>query len=77
MAIVLPETNRVDSFAQAHGITEEEVVWWNVDYFLENRTFWLPVGRDFFTSVPLSQQGSVLLLDGQALLANDKLLVVR
>lgn len=74
MAIVTPDTNRVDSFAAAHDLTTQQVVRYNLPYFLENRTLWLPVGEDFNTDVPLSQAGRDLLVDGVRLLVNGRLL---
>lgn len=74
MAVVLPETNRVDSFASAHGLTTQEVVRFNLPYFLANRTFWLPVGEDFLTEAPLSQAGRDLLVDGLRLVVNGRYL---
>ena len=74
MAVVTPDTNRVDSFAEAHGLTTQQVVRYNLPYFLENRTLWLPVGDDFLTSVPLSQAGRDLLVNGVRLLVNGRVL---
>ena len=76
MALVTPQTNRTDTFAAAHGITVSQVVAYNIDYFLANRTFWLPVGEDFRVQVPLSQSGRDLLLDGNTLLVNGDRLVI-
>ena len=76
MAVVRPETNRCDTFAAAHGITVSQLVGWNIEYFIDNRTFWLPVGEDFRTQVPLSQSGRDLLLNGETLLVNGDRLVI-
>ena len=76
MALVTPATNRTDSFAAAHGITIPDLVAWNIEYFLANRTFFLPVGEDFRTQVPLSQSGRDLLLNGETLLVNGDRLVI-
>ena len=76
MAIVTQSTNRIDSFALAHGITESEVVRWNLSYFQENFTFWLPVGEDFRNAVPEPVRGFYLTLNGNIFLVNDKRLVI-
>lgn len=69
MAIVTPSSNRLDSFAAANGIAEQDVVRWNVAYFTENRTPFLPIGDDFRTSPP-----SVAL--GRSLVVNDSILTI-
>lgn len=76
MARVTPDTNRVDSFAAANGITPTEVIRWNIQYFIDNSTFFLPVGDDFYTAPPLSASGRDLIVNGKQLIVNDKILVV-
>ena len=76
MARVTPDTNRVDTFAEAHDLTPLDVVRWNLQYFIENSTFWLPVGEDFYTAAPLSASGRDLIVNGKQLIVNDKILVV-
>ena len=78
MARITPQTNRIDTFAAANGISEGDVVRWNMDYFNGNPTFWLPLGRDFNTEAPLSRAGlrltvgdgeqSLLVVDGEYLI---------
>ena len=77
MALVTPQTNRIDTFAAAHGITTSEVVRWNLGWFLTWKTFWLPVNTDFLTASPLSQAGRDLLVDGRVLLVDGRRFVVR
>ena len=76
--IVTPETNRISTFATAAGITPEEVVRYNLAYFIENRTMWLPVGDDFFVTPEALYAGEVLLIGDKdtELLVNDHILVV-
>ena len=76
MAIVTSATNRVDSFAAAHGIAEQDVIRWNIDYFISSRTFFLPVGEDFRTSPPSQSLGRSLVVNDSLLLVNDDQLAV-
>lgn len=76
MAIVRPETNRVDSFAAAHNISPLQVIRWNIGYFVTNRTFWLPVGEDFNEAAPLAPAGHTLLVNDSELLVNGDLLEI-
>ena len=76
MAIVTADTNRVDSFAAAHGIAEQDVIRWNIDYFVGSRTFWLPVGEDFSIRAPTLSLGRSLLVNGHVLLVNGRELAI-
>ena len=76
MAVVTPDTNRIDTFAAAHGISHRDVVRYNLDYFLENNTFWLPVGANFDTASRLTAAGRVLLVNDQQLIVNDNEILV-
>lgn len=77
MAIVTAATNRVDSFAKFHGISEADVVRWNLQYFVDNRTLFLPLGVDFAAAAPLGQSGRDLLVDDQVLLVDGRILTIR
>lgn len=77
MSIVTQSTNRVDTFAAAHGISEADLVRWNLPYFTENSTFWLPVGDDFNTFAPPGQSTRTLLVDDGYLIVNDRYLGLR
>ena len=73
---ITPDTNRLDSFAAAHGLSETDVVRWNLQYFLDHNTFWLPLGEEFYTAAPLSASGRDFVVNGRQLIVNDKILVV-
>lgn len=76
MALVTADTNRVDSFAKAHGISEQNLIRWNINYFIDNRTFWLPIGENLFVEAPRTGLGHLLLTDGNILLVNGGRLVL-
>lgn len=76
MARVTPSTNRVSTFAEAHGLTVQEVVRWNRPYFEASRTVWLPLDEDFATEAPRIGSGHALVIDGGYLLVNGDILVV-
>ena len=76
MARVTPDTNRVGTFAEAHGITPTDVIRWNLQYFIDNSTLFLQVGDDLYLAPPLSASGHELIVNGGRLVVNDKLLVV-
>lgn len=76
MAIVTPATNRTDTFAAAHGLEVQDLIRYNLDYFLENRTMWLPVGDDFRTGAPPGRRGRDLIVNDNLLLVNDDIFAV-
>lgn len=76
MPRVTPQTNRVYTFAEAYGITPQQVVSYNINYFEENRTFWLPVGADMNIAPPLVGAGRILLVNDEDLVINDEVLVL-
>ena len=76
MAVVTPATNRIDTFAAAHGIEVQDLIRFNLAYFLASRTMWLPVGDDFRTEAPPGRRGRDLVIDGHLLLVNDGILAV-
>lgn len=77
MAKVIPATNRTDLFAQAHGITVQELVRYNLHYFQANVTCWLPVGYDFRTEPPAPLAGSDVIVNGSLLVVNGFILNMR
>ena len=77
MAIVTPATNRTDTFAAAHGIEVQDLIRYNLTYFLESRTMWLPVGDDLRTEPAPGRRGRDLVIDGNLLLVNDDIFAVQ
>lgn len=75
MPVITTKTNRVDLFAAAHGITEDEVVRWNLPYFESSATFWLPLGENF-NSTPPRTGLATLLVNGRYLVTPDRRLVI-
>lgn len=76
MAIVLPATNRIDTFAAAHGLIVQDLIRYNLSYFLEHRTMWLPVGTDLLTAPAVGLGGVALRVGGRRLLVNGSALRV-
>lgn len=76
MAVITPASSRVDTFALTHNLSEQDVVRWNLAYFQDNRTMWLPVGQDFRTEPPPGRMGADLDLDGNLLMVNRDILTV-
>ena len=75
-ATVTFDTNRLFTFAAAYGLSVEEVVRWNLDYFGVHNTFWLPVGRDFNIVPPAVATGLRLIVNNDYLLIDGDYLVV-
>ena len=76
MAVVTPATNRTDTFAAEHGIEVQDLIRYNLPYFLEHRTMWLPVGNDFRTEAAPGRRGRDLVIDDNLLLVNDDIFAV-
>ena len=77
MATVVPATNRVDTFAAAHGLTEQDLIRWNLQYFLDERTMWLPVGTDLRTEPPPGRIGDDMLVNGRLFQVNEYILTLQ
>ena len=68
MALVEVETDRIDLFCLRHfGSNSDETrrlfIKWNSQYFEENPTYWLEVGRDLWTHEPPLQSYGTLLVE--------------
>lgn len=74
--IITPSINRVDTLAAATGVDPQDIVRWNLRYFVEHRTLWLPVGDDFVTVRPAGQSGFDILVNDNRLLADGRVLQI-
>lgn len=66
-AVVTYATNRIDLFCREHlggdsDETRRRFIHWNYDFFLASPTFWLPVGRRFWLTSPISDDKQLLTL---------------
>lgn len=69
-------TNRLFTFASTHGLSVDEVVRWNLDYFGVYNTFWLPVGTDFNITPPEVATGLRLVVNNDYLVVNGDYFVI-
>ena len=70
--LVTYATNRIDLFCREHlgsdsDETRRRFIRWNYPWFQLHPTFWLPVGRAFWTANPLIDSHVILSLDGDLL----------
>lgn len=81
IAQVKQSDNRLDLFAREElGAYDDErradLIFWNIDYFVERRTFWLGPGDFMALGPPEPGTARRLVVNGRYLVVNGRRLVV-